>query len=275
MAKESKFQEKWRLFLDSFRLKSSFLYVILYDLLFYVITIPLFILFPWLLNKKLAGIDPEILSRITSTALTNITAAQTKELEMAVQSMQNFFAFFIIGIIFLAIASLLVFTLSRALIWNFLLKKKFEKKSYFKFNVLNVLLAVIFAVIIFILARLRTLIVMPLVSASVLFAFIVTSLLFLLIFVAIIYFVNLVYLNYTEKSNVLGSFGATFELIKNRFLDIYPSYLFMVMVSIVISLVAQIFWLFPFAIQRYFNFAVFILFAAWMRIYILRVIKNE
>jgi hypothetical protein len=272
MAKKRLLKEKWKLFLDSFRLKSNFLYIILYDLLFYVITIPLFILFPFMLNKKLAGMDPDILYKMGSVM--NVTAAQTQELEMAVQSMQSFFAFFVFGMIFLAIASLLAFTLSRTLIWNYLLKQKFDLKHYLRFNVVNIIIAVFLFIVYLIISKLRIAVLTPLVNISLIFAFVVSSLLFLMLFSAITYFVNLVYINYTKKSEIIGSFSAAFKLIKSRISDIFPSYLFIVAVSIIISFIAQLFWLIPFAVQRYLNFAVFILFAAWVRIYILGAIKR-
>jgi len=275
MKKKNKFRDKWQLFLDSFRLKSSFLYISLYDLLFYLIAVPLFILFPLMLNKRLEGIDPDILSRISSADLTSVTATQTQELELAVKSMQSFFTFFILGVILLFIVSLLVFTLSRTLIWNHLFKKKFDWKNYLKFNAVNIILSAAILIIVFISLRLRTLILMPLVSVSVLFAFIVSSLLFLLTFMAFNYIINLVYLNYTQKPKIFGSIKETYKLIKNKFSDIYPSYLFIVFASIIISFISQLFWLIPFAVQRYLNLALVILFAAWMRIYIKRVVYGK
>lgn len=265
--------EKWKLFIDSFKLKSNFLYIILYDLLFYVIIIPLFILFTVILNKKSAAIDPEILSKFTT--MTNITAAQTQELELMAQSMQSFFYFFIMGIIFLIIATLLAFTLSRTLIWNHLLKKKFNLKKYLKFNILNILLAIALAIVFLIILKLRMPVMTILVNISLNFVLIVSSLLFLIIFMAISYFASLIYINYTLTAKVFNSFDKTFKLIKNKFENISYSYVFILITAIIISLIARIIWLLPFYIQKYFNIGVVILFLAWMRMYIIDVLKQK
>jgi hypothetical protein len=269
-----KFLQKWKLFIDSLKLKSNFLYIILYDLLFYVIFVPIFLLFSLVLNNKAAALDPELIANIDAASITNVTAAQTQDLRLLAQSMQNFIYFFAIGIILLIIICLLAFTLSRASIWNYLLKKKFNFKHYLKFNLLNILLAVILAVIIIIILILRTVIIMPLVLVSLNFALLISSLLFLIIFTAIIYFVSLIYINYTKTTKISEAFNKTFKLLKTKFADISYSYLFILVVSIIISLLARLIWFLPFYLQRYFNFAVILIFLAWMRIYIINVIKK-
>ncbi|MBW2981349.1 hypothetical protein KY343_00585 [Candidatus Woesearchaeota archaeon] len=271
MSKKSIIKEKWKLFINSFKLKSNFIYIALYDLLFYSVMI-LFILFSNILEKKSAAIDPDILSKLTSAV--NVTAAQTQELQQMAQSMQSFIYFLIFGIIFLTIAALLIYTLSRTLIWNNLLEKKFDLKKYLKFNVLNIVFAVILGIILYIILRLRMSVMLFLVDISIDFALIVSSILFLIIFTAISYFSSLLYINYTLKPEIFNSFSRTFKLIKNKFQNISYSYLFIFITAILASLIARIFWLVPFQIQQYSNIVIVILFAAWMRIYILNVIKK-
>jgi hypothetical protein len=267
-----KLAEKWKLFIASLKLKSSFLYVVIYDALFWITAWILFSLFIFILDKKASAIDTDALSGFA--ALTNITAAQTQELQQLAQSMQGLFYFSIFGIIFLIAAALLLFTLTRAFIWNHLLKKKFNLKKYLRFNLLNILLAAILVIILLIIFIIRMPVMAFLVNISVNLALIVSSILFLIIFTAAAYFVSLAYINYTLTGKIFNSFDKTFKLIKNKFADISCSYLFILTAAIAVSFIAKLIWLLPSYVQKFFNMAVVILFMAWMRIYIVNVIKQ-
>jgi len=227
--------EIFKEFLRTFRFKSNFLYILFYDLLFYGVIVPLFSLFSFLMNKKMVAVDPSILSNFNPSSLTNVTAAQTQQMQLALQSLQGFMYTLIIGIILLIIIGLLVFTLTRTLIWNHLLKKKFDIKKYLKFNLLNLLLALL-AVILYVIIRIiAPFIINPLIRISFNFALFVSATLFLLIFIAVIYFVSLVFFNYTKKEEVFGSISKTFKLIKTIFHKIYISYLFILIYSFSLS----------------------------------------
>jgi len=265
------FLENWKIFFNSFKLSSDFLYILFYDLLFYGIIRPLIYLFSYLMSRKMSAIDPDILSKLNSLA--NVTASQSLQIQQAAQAMNSFFYTLIIGVILMILITLFAFTLTRALIWNHLLKKKFDIKKYLRFNLLNLVLAVILAVILYILLKIRIGITGLFVKISFNFAVVLSGILYLLIFIAIIYFVSLVYINYTKKAEVFGSLTRVFRLIKTRFQKISISYLFILLASAVITLIAMLRWLLPVYLQSYLNYALVLIFLAWMRIYIVKIIK--
>jgi hypothetical protein len=269
--------ENLKLFADSFKSKTKFLYVLGYDLLFYLIIIPLFFLFAGILNSKLGTINTmDIMSEISSgQPLTNITAAQAQQMQMLGAALQNLIYFFIIGLIIFIIVTILVFTLSRNLIWNYLMKKKFDRKTYLKFNLLNILFLVLILMVFLILAGIRIPVIMALANISVNFAVYVSSIVFLIFYIAIIYFMYLVYINYVKTSKISKSFRNTFKLIKTKFANIGISYLFIFVFSIIFSVAARLIWLLPAALQIYLNLAVVLLFLTWMKIYVSDVYKQK
>jgi hypothetical protein len=269
-------EENLKLFIDSFRSGTKFLYILGYELLFYAVVVPLYLLFSSILDRKLEAINAmDILSKISQESMMNVTAAQTQEIELLAMSLKNIISFFIIGLIIFIIVALLVYSLSRNLIWNYLLKKKFDRKTYLKFNLLNITLAIMLAVVLLILSVLRIPVIIALANISVDFAVVFLSSLFLVFYIAIIYFIYLVYINYVKTSKVFKSFNKTFKLIKTKFANIGISYLFILVFSIVISIAARLIWLLPAAIQTYFNLAVVLLFLTWMKVYIADVYKQK
>ena len=263
---KKEFKEHWKILTDSFKLKADFLYIFFYDLLLYGIMIPLFSLFIFILNKKAEAVDPNILSNLNSVM--NITAAQAQQIQQASQAVQSYlYTFLGAGLLFIIIA-LLAFTLTRALIWNHLLKKKFELKKYLKFNLLILLLAFLAVILYIILRIIAPLIINIFLKISINFALILSSILYLLVFMAIIYFASLIYINHTKTGKIFNSFSKTFRLIKTKFQKISISYLFIFLVSIIVVLIAMLRWLLPYYLQMYFNYAVVLSFLAWMRIYI-------
>jgi hypothetical protein len=245
-------------------------------LLFYAIIVPLFFLFSFILNKKLESINGiDILSEITPESMINASAIQVQELQALALTMTNFVYFFIIGVIVLIVVAILAFTLSRNLIWNYLLKKKFNYKTYLKFNLLNIVLPILLAILLFILLVIRMPFITAIANISVTLAIYVAALLVLIVYLAIIYFVYLVYISYVKKPKVFKSIRNAFRLIKTRFANIGISYLFILVFSIIISAAARLIWLLPAQVQTYFNLGVILLFLAWMKLYVADVYKKK
>ena len=240
----------FQLFKKSFKLDKRFLRVILLDALFYVIAIPVFMIYNIIINKQAQGLESIIGTTDVSSYLTTASAA---ELSFITADMHTFIFTFIIGAIVLFLVCLFSYSLSRILIWNYLLKKKFDIKKYLKFNLLNIIL-LIGAVIILLIALLISLI-----SA------VVFSIVLFLLMVGIIYFMFSLYIEYVKTGRLFYSFGNAFKRMdKNVYLLSLPVF---IIIAIIIPLLTGLFA--GTILNNIISVVLLFLFAAWMRIFVL------
>jgi hypothetical protein len=178
-------------FKKSFKIDTTLIKIILFDLLFYAITIPSFILMGIFLNKKSQGIDLAALNQ-------NILAKSAEEVQLLATQMQNYFISFIGAIILAIIIVLAAWSLSRGLIYTNLLKKRLTWKYFFKTMGLNLLFAII-AIILLVFFSVLVQAIMPSVN------------LFLLVALIIIYFIMLSMIYFTETGKVFKGIGKAFS----------------------------------------------------------------
>jgi hypothetical protein len=93
----------------------------------------------------------------------------------------------------------------------------------------------------------------------------------------LVVFVFLVYYNFNKEYKVWESMGKAFNLVKSKWKDVWPMFLFILGTAVVLSLV---FWpmgkifAYQLNILMGINLAVSLLFLAWMRIYVMRTVKE-
>jgi len=249
-----KITNQWNLFLKSFTLKPVFFFIIAYDLIFYAIITPCILIYKNIQLKKAAAL------RIANLE-TYVATASPAEMQALIQSMKSFIYFTIIGAILLLLIALFSYSFSRTLIWNYLLKKKFNTKKFLKFNLLNLFLGL------FTLFLLSILLVFIRISLPIFIT------LFYFILVAIFLFIFLLYMNYINIGKIFKSLALTVEKFNKK---IGIAYLFSIAVFAVILLLMFLLNLIirtPYA-STVTSLALLIIFTAWMRLYILSAVKE-
>lgn len=243
----------WETFKESFKLKMNFVNVILLDLIFYVIAVPCFYLSAFLINNKASQIDmPALQAAMASTQ----TAEQVQAVLGDVKSMV--IVMILIAAMFFVV-SLFAYSLSRSLIWNYLANAKFKCVKYLKLVLLNLVLFIITAVVIFLLFLLMKV------------NYWAGVVLFYVVIVLIAYFVYMIYLEYAKTARIFASIGNAFKRINRK---AAVSYLLCLLVY---GILFAVYWIVSWyggmgtVDSIIFYFILSLLFFAWMRLYVLKV----
>jgi hypothetical protein len=260
---------------DSFKFKKEHWRTLLIDAGFLGVMFTVISFFGNLIKKKAEMLSQGQTAEQLPQMLLNM---QTVESEVFLASMQSFVITFIIGIVVILVGGLLLYSLTRKLIWDYLLQKKFNKKTYWRWNLLN--LALIIPAIFYFLAfgfinlSLGYLFA-KLNSQAILSAFYGLANLFLLFILVV--FIFLVYYNFAKDYKVWESVGKAFSLIKEKWNKIGTMFLFILGTAVILSLVL---WPLgnllsgkPTALFSI-NAIISLFFLAWMRIYIFRTIER-
>lgn len=264
-----------RNYLNSFKLKKAHLYTLLVDAGFVGVMFLVLSFFGNLIRKKAELISQ---GKTAEQLQEMLLSMQPGEAEAYLAGLQGFVITFIIGIIVTVVGGLLLYSLSRKLVWSHLLGEKFNKKRYWRWNLLN--LALIIPLLLYFLAfglvRLMLGYLFSLFKSQVVLSTFYNIANLFLLFILLI-FVFLVYYNFNKNYKVWEGIGKAFNLMKIRWKRIWPMLLLILGTAIVLGVV---FW----PIGRMFiyqpnilmgiNAGVSLFFLAWMRIYVFRMVKE-
>jgi len=236
-------------FKDSFKLKPNFLKIMLFDLLFYVITIASLFFFGFVISKYSEKIPAGMLNA-------DIFSRSPEELSLLASNMQGFYIAIIVSVIASIIITLAAWSLSRGLIYTNLLKKKLTPRYFFKLLGLNTLLAIIILILLVFLS-----VIVKIIPAA-------GYVLLALILIAI-YFITLIYIYFTKSDKLFKSIGTALSKGTKAIPKlIFPCFLIIVvyiLINIISSLIKK-------ALQAntatyIISLLIFIVFLAWARIY--------
>ena len=258
-------------YLKSFKFKKEYWYTLIVDGLFLGILAFGLYLFNELITKKAYLIsDGKSVDQIKQMLL----SMDPVKAQAFLDTLRSFVFTFMIGTVILVVGSLLLYSLSRKLIWNYLTK---HKTRYWKWNVLNLVLIIplLIYLIIFGLVKLILNSLIILIKNKSLISFLDSSinLFFLLTFIT---FGFLVYYNFSKKYEAWNSIGKSFHLIRKRWVRIWPLFLLSLMTAVVLSallwpitklLAAQTVGL------GIFSGVVSLFYLAWLRLYLYRTIN--
>lgn len=266
----------FRTYLDSFKPKKELFYIFIVDVLFWGIIFGLFSLFgqimqgkSWLLTK---GKTPEQIQQLLLTM-------QPEEMQAFFLQMKSFMVFFIIGLMVLGAITLLLFSLSRGLIWNKLVERKLTSKSYWKWNGLNLALIMPLLVYLLVFAIVKILFNLFIVLA-------ITNQTFLSLasdFINIIFLLGwlvfgfLVGYSFVKEYKVWKSLGEAFGLIKLKWKNIWRMFLLALGTAMVLGLALGLAGkglIYQKELLVGLNAVVFLLFLAWMRVYAVKIMKE-
>ncbi len=251
------------------------------DIVFWLIIFLLLLGFRSLLQKRTTALglfSPEQLQQqLQQLLLTSPEQAQ------ALAASLKYLVITIIGgsIVFL-ILFLLLYSLSRALIWNRILGQKLHTRNYWKWNILSLVLVLPALLYLFIASIVKMVLGYFFTSISnpnlQQFANNLALFIFLLLFLL---FIFLAYYSFAERYKVWESVGRAFHLLKIHWSKLWEMFVVVLGTAIVLNLlllgIQRLFFPTIYA-QKYFIFLsliVFLLFLSWLRLYLLRTIHHE
>ncbi|MBU0470854.1 MAG: hypothetical protein KKA62_03910 [Nanoarchaeota archaeon] len=197
--------------------------------------------------------------------------------EALLASIKSFVYIFTIGIIIATILTFIIFSLSRMIIWEKILKNKFSWKSFSKWNGLAVLVFFIslLYLLIFSLARM----IFNLSTLSLGENTYLTLLQFLnyFFFLAFLIFVFVLFYSFTEVGKVWQSVSHASHIIKTRWSRLWKQFLLIYLTGLIvgffISYLQRFFFQYPDWVYPVINLGLLLLYISWLRLYLLKAIS--
>ena len=251
-------KQEFRLFLDSFKVKKNFFYIIGYDLMFYIIATVFVSIFGGILTKISSTVDLNLINK----ALLDPTPAQMKVIETTVNNAKVLVYLLVASIFLYLLIILFSWSLSRGLIYANLLKKKFNSKFYWRFLLLNLVYFV------------------PLILISLAFIYVIKEIpqafyVFILVLLVMFYFLTLSYIFFIKGNKVFKATGNAIEFGFTKLHKLAIPLLLIIVVFIVISFISSLInRILGFGIQPFVSLIVFLIFMAWARIYFVKVVSK-
>ena len=133
---EWKMRKIFRGFLDSFKLDKDFGYTFLADAVTFSLIFTAFTLFASYIQEKSVG----IMQGRSIEEIQQLAASGTEQLLPFLTEVRSFLFWSLAALLFLVIASFCLYSYSQAVIWNHLENKKVSRKTYWRWNALNLVL---------------------------------------------------------------------------------------------------------------------------------------
>ena len=266
-----KLKEHLKRFVQSFRLDSRFLWVVLIDLLLVIfITSITNFLGSYLIKKS---------DLITPLAQLN-TNIPNEQMQAYLGQMQGFIILFVFGIIAYVVLVFLAWTVAQAEIWSIINKKNSDLKYFKKALLTNLLVIIPYLVITLILSFLTgalaaafSVIVSKLSFNIYAISYVLIIILALLIISPLVLFVinslNLIYYNLSIKRKIIKAISKMFSQLKLR------HYIPYVLMSVVLMLVLLISFIFSGMAHTIIYIILIVLFFAWMRFYLKSLVEQK
>lgn len=192
-------------------------------------------------------------------------------------NVQSFVITFFLGGLLTLILTFLIFSYSRSVLWNYLTKNKFNFKIRWRWNLLNLLLLLIFVgyliihLLIILLTSLITLMIHPVVYTLLL------GIINFVLFTFWILIIFLIYHSFAKKEKVGQAIMEGFHLLKEQWKPLRKVYLFALLTVFILNLLLYLLTItiLPYSIlTTLLNLLIFIIFVSWMRVYTLNTIKK-
>jgi len=261
-------------YLNSFKDK-RILPTLTVDLIFVTIIYFLFTFFSGYLNK----ISLTLTAGQTIEQLQQLMLTAPQQAEQILSQYLHFAIIVIITFILLLIVTLLLCSLARAVIWNYLLKKKLTHKKYWKWVLLNVIIIVPFILYLIVAVIIKLLLnqLIFLIKNQALANFFNSIVLFIIILIFVIY-LFLTYYSFTKNHQIWESLGSAFSLIKSNWNGLWKMTLWVILTAIVLGLILTFILNYLIsnpALITIINLLFSLIYLAWVRIYLFRIIHHE
>lgn len=246
------FKKSWHLLLQSFKqLDSRMFFIVLYDLLFFAISIFAAFIFGRILQNSSLGMQLVQLDQLTNMS--------KPELDNVLAVFQKFLYILIGGMILLAIIIFVLMCIFKALIWFTVANKQTTVKNIKKFLLINLIWFLAWIV------------------PSVLIGFIIKQellrLLIMIVVPLLMHFTNILYVLFTSDHHIIIIKKAFAIGIKKIHLFIIPY----ILSSAVLLLVSTLYWVYKFLPESavsIIGFLIMLFYMAWSRKYFYIVIED-
>jgi hypothetical protein len=238
-------------FVNSFKPNIIWLYIMMFDLLFYGISVLLIKSVGSYLSEKSAAINLPV---------RDIAAMSAEQLKPLASHLQNFFIAIILLVILSFIIIMAAWSLTRGLIYSALLKKKFTKAYFKKFFLLNLFLTMPLAIILVFFTAIG------LVLQGIFYHY---KYVYYLVILAVSYYLAINYISFTKKNKVFDSIAKSLEFGIKKLHKLLLPCLLILIVSIMLPAVISLIPI-PLTAMPLISLIAFVLFMAWARIYFIQ-----
>ncbi len=258
----------WNTFLSSFKLDKRFGYVILADVLFWLLMVALFLSFASLLESQWRALSGDVTS---PEQLQQMLLSSPEKAGQFLGELKWFMGILVGGLLILVLAFLFLYSLKQSFIWSQILHKEFTHQKYGKWNLLH--LAVPFLMAVFVLLGLAVKILFSLTKNQIIEGVGV------LMVVALYYlFYSLWAKNFAHHYKVFESLGHTFSQWKEKGKSLWAAWFFASLVIFVLFLLIYLLnWQFIVSknTNLVINLAVWLLFLNWLSFYAAKATEHE
>ena len=260
-------------YLNSFQFKQKYWYTLIIDGLTF-----LFITLLFLGLVKILELKAYAISQGKSTeelkALLLAGSVETNKLFMA--NTRAFVFYFVFGVIIAIILAFMIYSFSRSIVWNKLLKQKFSWKKFRKWNGLAVLLTFFFFIYMVFYYVVKMLLPAPTTD----FYFILNGIIGSIIVLSFMVFFFLVNYSFATEHKVWLSIGNTFHLIKLNWKRLWKMFVLALttwlLLKVLLNYIHVWFKIIPQELlSTIISTTLSLLFLVWLRLYLLKTIHRR
>ncbi len=285
----SETKKQFRIFFNSFRLGENFGYTFLADAVTFSLIFTAFTLFASYVQEK----SVEIMQGRSVEEIQQLAAAGTEQLLPFLTEVRFFLTWSLTALLVMVIASFGFYSYSQAVIWNHLQNKKVDRKTYWRWNALNLALllplagfGIVFVVIKILLLLLIDIIyglfpVFYITHAQVMdtIRMAATSIAGFYLILVFVLFILLIQHSFVRKYKVWESISSGFVLLKQKRKKAFILLLFAVgtaeILTLLTSLLRQpLMYTTPLA-AAIVNIILVASFLAWLRLYVFKTLLHE
>jgi len=198
--------------------------------------------------------------------------------QLLLSNIQSFVYFMIFGTIAALIITVMLYSLSRMLVWEKVIKNNFSWKNFKLWNGLTLVLCLLAIVYFLIFAAIKLILnfftILLGETLFITFAKIIDN----FFFIVFIIFMYALYLSFSESHKVWQSVGQAFHLIKAEWSRLWKMFILAVLTIVIVTLLLYFLQRFliyqPGWILPAITIIVIIFMLAWMRLYLLRMISH-
>lgn len=264
---------RFRHYFNSFKFNKTHGYILAVEAVFILIMVVLLLFFGGMLEQKAM----ELSNGKTTEQIQQMLLSDQAFAETFLSQMQGLVVWFVVAAVVILLGGLLLFSLSRKLIWGKLNHQCFDKNTYWKWNLLNIVLALPLFIYILLFGIIKSIfgyLIALMQSQIVLNAF--NNLINLAGVILFSTFIFLTYYSFHSSYKVWESIGKAFEIYKNRWKRLRTVLAFCFGTALLLSLILwPLTYLFRYqeTLLIIINLVISLLFIVWMRVYIYKAVE--
>ncbi|MBT6774600.1 hypothetical protein HOA91_04475 [Candidatus Woesearchaeota archaeon] len=260
-------------YLNSFKFNNKYWYTLFIDGFTFLFITLLFLGLGKILEMKAYAISN---GKTTEELKVLLLSGSVENSKLFLDNVKIFTFYLVIGILLALIVALLVYSLSRNIVWNKLLKRDFVRKKFWAWNGLSVLMIIILFFYLLFYKVIEIFLPLGVTMFQFIFRGLVGSTL-VLIFMVFLFLVNY---SFATENKVWFSIGNAFHLIKLNWKRLWKMFILTLITWVLLRvLLYYIYIWFKIIPQELFssilNITAILLFLVWLRLYLLRTIGRR